>query len=96
MFDLMSFAPKESDHPGPLEVEIMTQAWLGALHWAIGEPQVREAFQRDGGSAWSPGLTPLDKMIDQACGAFELYLTEFVPWFNEHVWGNCSGEDADP
>ena len=67
--------------------EFMMEAWLGCLHWAIGEPEILAAFKRDTGLSYSAPRCGLDAMIDQATGVQEKIIAAFIPWFNENVWG---------
>ena len=78
---------------------LMGVAWLGAVRWALGEPEIMAAFRRDTGNNWSPGRTGLDRMIDQATGAEKAFFEQFLRWFNENVWGDVGlsafGSDGD-
>ena len=73
----------------------MAPAWAGCVSWAAGDPGILEAFQKDTGNAWTPGRTSLDLAIDQACGAEESFVREFVLWVNENVWGPIDGSGSD-
>jgi len=66
----------------------MIQAWVDCLRWAIGEPECLEAFKADTRSQWIPPRTALDRMIDEATGAQEAFIRQFVDWFNANVWGS--------
>ena len=67
--------------------EYMMPAWLGCLQWAIGEPGIIAAFEKDTGLHYSAPRCPIDAMIDEATGLPEKIVTAFIPWFNENVWG---------
>lgn len=67
----------------------------GCLEWAIGETQIVAAFRKDTGNNWSPATSPLDKMIDEACGVGEDFLRQFIEWFNVNVWGPIDGPADD-
>jgi hypothetical protein len=78
--DLESLRP--SDTP-----EYMTPAWLGCIHFALGNEGIVAEFRADTGEKWSPGATPLDRMIDEATGADRDFLVKFIEWANVNVWG---------
>lgn len=67
--------------------EYMRPAWLGALHFALGQEEIVAAFRGDTGNQWRPGTTGIDRLIDKATGVDERFLREFVSWFNANVWG---------
>jgi hypothetical protein len=75
---IMKYLP---DHP------VMAMGWMGALHWAIGQTECLETFRADTGIAWTPGRTPIDRMIDDATGADHAFIEAFIPWFHANVWG---------
>lgn len=70
----------------------MLPAWIGAISFAFGEPGCIEAFRRDTGNKWHPGEAPLDRMIDEACGADKKFIENFIKWANVAVWGPIDGE----
>lgn len=72
---------------------IMFQAWLDCLRWAIGEPEIVAKFRAETGTTWTPGKTPLDRMIDDAGGAERGFVEAFVKWFNVNVWGPVDGPE---
>jgi hypothetical protein len=84
-FDLMSFCPASN--------AVMAAGWLGALSFALGRPEIVAAFREDTGNRWTPGRTPLDRIIDDAAGAGEGFMRAFLPWFNENVWGDENAEE---
>jgi hypothetical protein len=67
---------------------VMAYMWVGCLQWAMKQPGCLEEFRADTGFTWTPGRTPLDRMIDDATGMPRAFLDAFLPWFNEHVWGD--------
>jgi hypothetical protein len=88
---LVKNEPVEESHPvlimPPDTPDYMRGAWLGALHYAIGQPDILAQFYKDTGNRWTPGHTALDHMIDEAYGADRRFLVEFIAWFNVNVWG---------
>ena len=65
----------------------MRDAWLSCLDWALGHPEAIAAFRQDTGILWSPGTTPLDRLIDEATGADWGFVEAFVRWANVNIWG---------
>ena len=63
-------------------------AWISCLSWALGEEEIRKAFEKDTGLKYSPARCMLDLMIDDATGWRENYVSQFVAWFNKNVWGS--------
>lgn len=68
--------------------EYMRSAWASALHVAIGQPEILQAFRDETGNKRSPGKIVLDRAIDEACGADRDFTKAFVVWFNERIWGS--------
>jgi hypothetical protein len=73
----------------------MMEAWVGALHYALGEPSIMARYRADTGDKWMPASTAIDKMIDEASGRKQKFLVAFVRWFNEHVWGPIDAPDNE-
>ena len=67
--------------------DYMLPAWYGCIHWAIGKAEIVDAFRKETGNQWLPGKTPLEKAIDAACRADDSFITAFILWANENVWG---------
>lgn len=72
--------------------EYMTPAWIGCIHWALGEPGILEAFREDTGILWKPGRSGFERMIDQATGAERGFLEAFIKWVNVEIWGPMEPE----
>lgn len=83
-FSIRALVP--SDTP-----EYMLSAWASCMTWAIAHAEIMAAFRADTGNQWQPGRTPLDKMIDNATGAHQKFITDFVNWANINVWGTIDG-----
>jgi hypothetical protein len=75
---LAPYLPKES---------YMIPAWFGCLAWALQEPDILAAFRAETGMQWTPGSTPIDRMIDEAAGADKGFIEAFAQWHNMNVWG---------
>lgn len=74
--------PMPADTP-----EYMRPAWIGCLHWALGNDEIIAAFRAETGNRWTPGRTGIDRMIDEATGADRKFFEDFVAWFNCSIWG---------
>lgn len=66
---------------------IMAQAWVDCLRWSVTEPEILAAFRQATGSDYSPGATPIERMIDQATGRDREFVERYIAWFHENVWG---------
>jgi hypothetical protein len=66
---------------------IMTPAWVDYLRWSIGEPKILAEFRADTGCDFTPRLTSIDRMIDEATWRERAFVKQYVAWFNENVWG---------
>ncbi|MBS0343805.1 MAG: hypothetical protein JSS56_25145 [Proteobacteria bacterium] len=71
----------------------MTPAWLGCIHYALGNNEMLAAFRAETGNNWTPGRTGFDRMIDEATGAERAFLEQFIRWANVAVWGPLDGEE---
>ena len=69
--------------------------WAAALMAAVGMPEMLEQFKRDTGISWlwEPARSPIEMMIDGACGRDEKFAHAFGKWFNEKVWGSWEGQE---
>ena len=65
----------------------MAQAWVNYLRWPVTEPEMLAAFRADTGCDFTPGLTPIDLMINEATGRQRASVEPYVAWFNENIWG---------
>jgi hypothetical protein len=77
--------------------EFMAPAYYGCLHWAVKHKGILAAFEEETGTKPPPPRTPIEKMVDTACGhdPNESFIRAFLQWFNENIWGgmdNASGE----
>lgn len=71
--------------------DYLESAWASCIAWALSDPSVLAAFRRDTGNNWQPGRTPLERQIDEACGAPKAFVEAFTQWANTHVWGPITG-----
>ena len=71
--------------------DFMLSAWLGCLHWALGDPQIRENFYKASGLRWDPPQTTIEQLVDNATGAAGEYLIAFAAWVNKEIWGEVGG-----
>jgi hypothetical protein len=72
----------------------MTAAWIGCMSWAIGVPEIVEAFRAETGLRWSPGVTGIERMIDEATGMDRAFIESFIRWANVEVWGPIDGGES--
>jgi hypothetical protein len=83
------------EYPADLP-EYMKPAYLGCLHWACGNHEILKAFERASGMTKPPAAgTLLELLIDDAAGVWDSYFQQFIPWFNQHVWGNITARQTD-
>ncbi len=72
--------------------EFMWGAWAGCLRWALTNPEIRAQFEKDTGHLPFPmATTPIDRMIDEACGRDYEYLKSFAEWHDKNIWGPMDG-----
>jgi hypothetical protein len=57
---------------------IMTPAWVDCLRWSIGEPEILAGFRADTGCNFTPRLTSIDRMIDEATGRKRAFVEQYV------------------
>jgi hypothetical protein len=67
--------------------DYMLPAWIGCISWAISEPEVVAAFRQETGNQWTPGRSPLERMIDQSTGVDRNFIEAFIRWVNVTIWG---------
>lgn len=84
--DLLSLMPDDTP-------QYMFEAWIGALMFAIGQPEIMAQFQRETGVRWVPPRNGIERMIDESTGHSQQVIEAFIKWANVHVWGPL---DADP
>ena len=73
----------------------MAQAYFDCLVWAIRNPDILAAFRAETGNNWTPGKTPIERMVDDATGVGEDFVKQFIPWFNLNVWGSIDAPEGD-
>jgi hypothetical protein len=92
-------APSTPPSPSPLDGLIpddplIAIAWTDCLRWALGDPDTLQTFRADKGNAWKPGVTPIERWIDEASGADREFVREFAAWFNANLWGDMLLDDV--
>ena len=65
----------------------MLPAFIGCVQWALGEPEVMDAYRRATDDNWLPPKTIVDEMIDKATGADFAFCQRFSDWVEENVFG---------
>lgn len=73
----------------PMGMPYMLPAWLGCVHWAIGDDSIRKLFKEDTGYDVTSlvGRSPIEEMVDQATGRDREVLIRFCDWVTENIWG---------
>lgn len=66
---------------------IMMGAWAACLEWAIFDKDIMADYTATTGKSINLPKTQIDLMVDQATGALESQLDNFVGWFNLNIWG---------
>jgi hypothetical protein len=75
--------------------DYMIPAWLGCIAWALGDPDIMAAFRAETGNQWTPPGNAIDRMVDDATGAGEAFVRQFVGWVNEKVWGPMDHDSSE-
>ena len=88
MMDADSVVRLRAKFPNIPPEPLMAQAYLDCLQWALGFDPILSEFRDATGTNWSPGQTPIDRMIDNATGAPTKFIETFIPWFDTNVWGD--------
>ena len=66
---------------------LLHPAWMGCLHWAIGNEKVLAWFKSETGSQYLPPRSAIERMIDEATGADTAFILKFAAWMTENIWG---------
>lgn len=66
---------------------LMLPAYLGCLHWALGEDEVLARYRADTGDNFEPATNPIDKAIDRAMGRELQFLQDFSDWLERNYFG---------
>ncbi|HEY5869322.1 MAG TPA: hypothetical protein VI542_27795 [Candidatus Tectomicrobia bacterium] len=74
---------------------LMQQAFVDCLRWSVTEVDIVTAFREETGCQWTPGSTPIYRMIDAASGAGRDVYAQYVAWFAQHVWGKMEKPIAE-
>lgn len=77
---LEQYAPKGDD-------AYLLPAWLGCLRWAMTTPEIMRRFEAKTGLKWMPGRSPIERMVDEACGVQDEFFDAFAKWMNDNLWG---------
>lgn len=67
-------------------LDYMMPAWLGLVHFALGQPEIVAAYRETTGDTWRPGKTPIDRMVDEATGRDRVFVQDFIGWVNVALW----------
>ncbi len=69
----------------------MAPAWISCMQWAIGVPEILESFRVDTGMRWTPGRSPIERMINDSTEMSWHFVKAFVEWANVNIWGPMDG-----
>ena len=83
----MSIVAMPEDTP-----EWMVDAWFSCISWALGEPEIRAAFEADTGHRYIAPSNAIEVAIDESTGHGKAYVKAFVAWANVNVWGSMGSE----
>lgn len=75
--------------------DYMAPAWIGCIHWAIGDADILAAFRAETGNTWTPARNGLDMMIDQATVVDRKFIEQFIQWVNINIWGSIHGNNDE-
>lgn len=79
----------------PFGLPAMLDAWVGLLHFAIGEREIRAQFKAETGYDLDAfiGRSALDALIDQATGHEREAFVAFCDWVTVNMWGDGTAPD---
>lgn len=66
---------------------LMYPAFMGCVSWALGNDEVMARFRADTGKTWTPGRTPIERMIDHATGVDLDFFQSFSDWVEANIFG---------
>lgn len=67
--------------------ELTEEAWAGFLLWAIGQPEMREAFTVATGFSLDSPRNAIAALIDEATGFQSAVMFAFAKWATVEHWG---------
>lgn len=67
--------------------EFQAFAWRDFLLYAFEQPDLRAAFEQDTGRRFSTPSSPMEAMIDHACGVTTDEAMAFMVWATRTQWG---------
>ena len=85
----MNSAPIPGMKIVPYGCPMMTDAFLGCVHWAVGEEHIKQAFKAETGLDLDSLVTasPLARQIDETTGRTSDMMAAFCDFVAENVWG---------
>lgn len=76
--------------------DYMAPAWAACMSFALGNAEMRAAFEAETGMTYSPPKDRFTAMIDDATGFGRSYVEAFVKWANVKVWGPVDDPESLP
>jgi hypothetical protein len=73
--------------------DYLADVWFGALHWAMQEKDVIDAFLAEVKPDYKSPKSALEAKIDKATGHDMVIIDQFIAWFNINVWGSMDCEE---
>lgn len=79
----------------PFGLPEMVDAWVGLLHFAIGEPEVRAQFKAETGHDLDSlaMVAGIDRLVNQATGRDREIIVAFCDWVTVNLWGDGTAPD---
>lgn len=67
---------------------LTTGVWVGFLKWAVGHAEIRDEFKAETGHDLDSLVSgsPLDQMMDEACGRPRAMFVAFADWVTLRHW----------
>lgn len=84
---MVEHGDSNAEVPGSSPGALMEIAWRDFLVWAFGNPEMRKEFEADTGRSLKAPTSPLDTMIDKACGVKDANMRAFIEWATVKHWG---------
>lgn len=66
---------------------LMYPAFIGCLHWALGEDEIMERYREETGDRFTIGRSGIEQMIDGATGADIAFFQRFSDWVEREIFG---------
>lgn len=68
--------------------DYMAPAWLGCMHWAIGQADIVRDYRTETGDTWKPSPPGTEQhKQDIKTGRADKFCEDFIRWANVAIWG---------